>query len=75
VYFSVIGDNAARQRTLAGLRSAAGFMRGQIGRRLSLRIAPEVEFEIDPSFQQAERVAQLLKESEPADDDERNSDH
>lgn len=65
VYFSVIGDEATRTRTLAGLRSAAGFIRNQIGKRLSLRVSPEVIFEIDPSFEQAERVSQLLKDSLP----------
>lgn len=65
VYFSVIGDDASRARTLAGLRSAAGFIRNQIGKRLSLRVAPEVIFELDPTYIQAERVSQLLKESLP----------
>lgn len=66
VYFSVIGDEAARARTLAGLRSASGFIHNQIGKRLRLRVSPEVVFEIDPSFEHAERVSQLLKESLPA---------
>ena len=74
VYFSVIGDEAARARTLAGLRSASGFIRNQIGKRLSLRVAPDVVFEIDPTFEQAERVSQLLKErlppTAPADSDD-----
>jgi len=65
VYFSVIGDEASRAKTLAGLRSAAGFIRNQIGKKLSLRIAPEVIFELDPTYAQAERVSQLLKESLP----------
>lgn len=74
VYFSVIGDDASRTRTLAGLRSAAGFIRNQIGKRLSLRVSPEVIFELDPSFERADRVLRLLKESLPADDDERDPD-
>jgi ribosome-binding factor A len=65
VYFSVIGDEASRAKTLAGLRSAAGFIRNQIGKKLSLRIAPEVIFELDPTYAQAERVSRLLKESLP----------
>lgn len=71
VYFSVIGDDASRARTLAGLRSAAGFIRNQIGKKLSLRVSPEVVFEVDPTYEQAERVSQLLKDSlaEDADDE------
>jgi ribosome-binding factor A len=74
VYFSMIGDGAARARSLAGLRSAAGFIRSQLGRRLSLRVSPDVVFEFDPSFEQAERVTQLLKATPVTSDDERDPD-
>lgn len=68
VFFSSLGDDEQRQRSLRGLRSAAGFVRGQIARQLNLRVAPEVVFEFDPSLEEAERLARLLKESPPADD-------
>jgi ribosome-binding factor A len=61
VYFSVLGDRVQQERSLAGLRSATGFIRARIARRLQLRVAPEVIFEFDPSLEQVERVARLLK--------------
>lgn len=61
VYFSSLGDDEQRARSLRGLRSAAGFVRGQIARQLNLRVAPEVVFEFDPSLEEAERLSQLLK--------------
>jgi ribosome-binding factor A len=74
VFFSMIGDEGARARSLAGLRSASGFIRSQLGRRLNLRVSPDVVFEFDPSFEQAERVTQLLKATPATSDDERDPD-
>lgn len=68
VYFSSLGDEEQRMRSLRGLRSAAGFMRGQIARQLNLRVAPEIAFEYDPSLAEAERLSQLLKGTPPSED-------
>jgi ribosome-binding factor A len=68
VFFSCLGDDEQRVRSLRGLRSAAGFIRGQIARQLNLRVAPEVAFEFDPSLEQAERLSRLLKDSPPPDE-------
>ena len=61
VHFSCVGDQAVRQRSLDGLRSAAGFIRVQVTRRLKLRYAPELIFQFDPSLEMADRLAALLK--------------
>ncbi len=63
VYFSCVGDSAARERSLRGLRSAAGFIRSQVTRRLKLRYAPDLTFLFDPSLEVADRVATLLKDA------------
>jgi len=47
---------------LEGLQSAAGFLRGQLGRALHLRYAPELSFEVDESLERSLRVARLLKD-------------
>ena len=62
VLFSVLGGPEQRHRTLAGLRSATGFIRSRLGRRLQLRTVPEVVFEFDPSFEEAERISRLLRD-------------
>ena len=67
IYFSATGDAAARQRSLDGLRSAAGFLRAQVTRRLQLRYAPELLFYFDPGIEAAERLSTLLKEAAPKD--------
>lgn len=61
VFFSVLGDADQRRRSLAGLRSATGFVRSRLGRQLQLRVVPEIVFEFDPSLVEAERVSQLLR--------------
>jgi ribosome-binding factor A len=62
VYFSCVGDPASRQRSCDGLRSATGFVKSQLPRRLQLRYAPEITFVFDPAVEGAERVAGLLKD-------------
>jgi len=63
VLFSVLGEANRRDEALAGLRSASGFIRAQLARRLNLRVAPAIVFEADASLEEAERVSRLLKES------------
>jgi len=61
VYFSCVGGQDVRERSLHGLRSAAGFIRAQVARRLKLRYAPELIFQFDPSLETADRLATLLR--------------
>jgi ribosome-binding factor A len=60
VFFSVVGTEEERQRSLAGLESASGFIRREVGRRLQLRYAPQISFRLDASPERAQRVAELL---------------
>ena len=62
VFYTSLGDTAARKNTARALERAEGFMRRQIGRRLHLRRAPEVHFEFDESIGHQDRVEQLLNE-------------
>jgi ribosome-binding factor A len=56
----VLGDAAQRERTLKGLAQAAGFIRRELGRRLSLRHTPELSFHYDEGLDATDRVARLL---------------
>ena len=69
IFFSSLGDDEQRNRSLRGLRSAAGFVRGQIARQLNLRVAPEIVFEFDPSLEEAEKLSRLLKDTPPPSDE------
>ena len=75
----VLGDQAARDKSLEGLRQAAGFVRRALGQRLRIRYTPEVAFQYDKGLDATERVARLLNDvaapdapaalDAPADDD------
>lgn len=64
VKVSVIGGIEQKESTLAGLKSAAGFLRREINRRLSLKHSPELRFSLDDSVEHLMKIDGLLKEIE-----------
>lgn len=60
IYVSVMGEEADRQATFAGLQSVASHLRSRVGRALRLRHAPELTFVPDESVAQAARIESLL---------------
>ena len=67
VYVGILGGGGDRQKTLTGLRQAAGFVRRELGRRLHVRHTPEITFHYDEGLDATDRVAQLLDEVRPAE--------
>jgi ribosome-binding factor A len=68
VRVSVIGDPDIQQAAIEGLQRARGFIRHELGARLTnLRFAPELRFELDQSIAYSVRVSQLLREVMPDD--------
>src|SRR5258708_37788901 len=55
-------------RLLAAMRRAALWFRARVGERAGLRYAPEIRFEIDRSFDDAERIGSLLRRPDVARD-------
>jgi len=51
---------------LEGLKRAAPYLRGEVGRRVRLRLTPELAFKADRGFDHAERISRLLNESDGA---------
>ena len=72
VYVSVLGDEAQRAATLAGLRSAHGALQRRLARELRMKRTPTLEFLYDDTTDRAMRVEELLDrtagEPRPADD-------
>ncbi len=62
VHFSVLGGEEAREEAQAGLESAAGWLRHELGRRLRLRNTPALVFHYDPSLERGEHIASILDE-------------
>lgn len=67
VLVSVLGEAAERAATLEGLRAAAPFLRGELSRRLRLRRAPELHFQLDDTLEHATRIERLLEQVLPDD--------
>jgi ribosome-binding factor A len=64
--FTVHGlDAAGMDRVRQGLDHASGYFRQAIARRLRMKVAPSVSFQVDQVFEQAERVEKILREIEP----------
>jgi ribosome-binding factor A len=61
VFFSLFGADADKTEALAGLKSAAGFIRSKAGKQLNLRFVPEIEFVYDETEAEAQHIEELLK--------------
>jgi ribosome-binding factor A len=66
VFFCITGgrdaDESAKKNALAGLDKAGGFLRQELGRRLSLRYVPQLDFAYDTSFEYGDKMERLLKD-------------
>ena len=62
VYYTTMGDEAARKQTAKALERATGFFRRHVGDRLQLRRVPELQFQFDESVGHQDRVEQILRE-------------
>ncbi len=62
VWISVLGDETKRADTLAGLRSAEGFMRHHLASTLNLRNTPELTFISDTSTEYGMHMSEMIDE-------------
>jgi ribosome-binding factor A len=62
VFYTSLGDEAARRQTAKALERATGFLRRLVGDRLQLRRVPELQFQFDESVGHQDRVEQILRE-------------
>ena len=59
-YISVLGDEEAGKSTIEGLRSAEGYIRRELARRVNLRNTPEVKFILDQSIEYGVHMTRLI---------------
>lgn len=67
VFYTVLGDAAARANTAAALASANGLLRSTVGKALGLRHAPSLTFVLDEVPEQAKHIDELLAAARIAD--------
>lgn len=61
-FISVLGDDEARDATMAGLKSALGFIRRELARTVNLRNTPEIQFIVDQSIEYGVNMSKLIDE-------------
>jgi len=69
VYLSVY-DLKSKKDFLKGLKSASGHLRYELGRALSLRHTPQLQFELDESIERGANIASILNELDIPPDEE-----
>ena len=62
VYISVLGDEEARKNTLAGLKSAEGYIRRKLAGNVNLRNTPELTFISDQSIEYGVKMSKIIDE-------------
>lgn len=62
VFVSVMGDEETQKRALQGLKSAAGYVRREVGRRIEIRHTPEIQFELDRSIEHGAYINKIISE-------------
>ncbi len=60
IYFTALGDQDLIDSSQAGLDSAVGFLRHELGKRLKVRTIPDLRFIYDYSLLQGERIDALI---------------
>jgi ribosome-binding factor A len=62
IYYSVLGEENDLDRVQAGLDSAKGFIKREMGLRLSLRYMPDIVFAHDPTLAEGSEMEKIFKE-------------
>ena len=67
-WISVLGNEQSQKDTLQGLKSAEGFIRNQLARKINLRNTPEIRFILDQSIEygvnMSKRIDDVNREDE-----------
>jgi ribosome-binding factor A len=70
IFFSLIGDAEAVKRAQAGLDSAKGYIKREIGICVKLRNVPDIIFKYDPTLETGNRLEKLFTEIKKSDSPE-----
>lgn len=61
IYYSQIGSEDDKHRTSKALKSAIGFIRGELGKKLMLKTLPRIRFEYDESIERGSELLEKIK--------------
>lgn len=72
-YISVLGDEQSQKNTLAGLKSAEGYIRHSLAKSVNLRNTPQITFILEQSIAYGVRMSRLIDQVNEADRAAQNS--
>ncbi|MDD4988565.1 MAG: 30S ribosome-binding factor RbfA [Candidatus Izemoplasmatales bacterium] len=62
IFYTVLGDEKAKQKTVETLERAKGFIKNQIAKRVKMRKVPELLFKYDTSLDKGEKIDRLIRD-------------
>lgn len=68
VFYTVLGTPEEREASAAALKSATGMLRSEVGKHLNVRLTPSLEFIPDAIPENADHIADLLREARERDE-------
>ena len=68
VFYTVLGSDEERTNTQAALKAATGMLRSEVGRNLSSRLTPTLEFFLDAIPENAAAIEDLLRQARERDE-------
>jgi ribosome-binding factor A len=67
IFYTVYGSEEERRDSALALKAATGMLRSEVGRNITARLTPSLEFILDAVPENAEHIAALLKEARDRD--------
>ena len=62
VYVSLL-NSKSKTKTMADLQNAVGYIRGQIAKKINLRVTPDLQFELDESMEYGEKMDKIISDA------------
>lgn len=69
IFVSVLGSDEEKKNAISALKSAAGFIRREVGHRMLIRYTPEMQFELDNSIEHGAYITKLINDTVKNEDE------
>lgn len=63
VYFSTLAGSESLPEVMSGLQKASGFLRRELGKRISIHMTPQLHFVFDQSLERGSDLSKLIQEA------------
>ena len=61
VFVSIFSQNKEKKEIIKTLTALTGFIKGKIGKRIRLKFMPEIDFKLDDTIEQAQKIDEILE--------------